>query len=243
MTSGLPRQLPLEITLDDHATFDNFFVAAPNHQLVNYLTAEAGTQIQQYSCIWGSEGAGCTHLLQALCHQSDAHAASAFYFPLQNLHQYSPDVFDGLETFSLVCLDDVQNVAGSAEWELALFSLFNRLRESESQLVVAANVSPRHMPIHLPDLLSRLQSGIVFQLQVLDDNDKLVALQLRARQRGFELSDEVAAYVLQRNDRRMSCLFDLLERLDQHSLETQRRITIPLVRELMGWRASCSDVS
>lgn len=239
-----PRQLPLEVTLDDHATFDNFFVAESNRQLVDYLTASSGSPRQQYSCIWGSEGAGCTHLLQALCHQADAQSTSAFYFPLQNLHQYSPDVFDGLEAFSLVCLDDIQNVAGNAEWELALFSLFNRLREScsqphgsqlnGSQLVVAANASPRHMPIHLPDLQSRLQSGVVFQLHALDDGDKLLALQLRARQRGFELPDEVAAYVLQRNDRRMSSLFDLLDKLDQHSLEKQRRITIPLVRELMG---------
>ncbi|MDP1931201.1 MAG: DnaA regulatory inactivator Hda [Gammaproteobacteria bacterium] len=243
MSSGLPRQLPLEITLDDHATFDNFFVASLNDQLFDYLTADSGSKMQQYSCIWGSEGAGCTHLLQAICHQSDARATPAFYFPLQNLHEYNPDVFEGLETFSLVCLDDVQNVAGNAEWELALFSLFNRLRENGSQLVVAANVNPRQMPVRLPDLLSRLQSGIVFQLHVLDDSDKLLALQLRARQRGFDLPEEVAAYVLQRNDRRMSCLFDLLDRLDQHSLETQRRITIPLVRELMGWRVSGSEIS
>lgn len=227
--------------LDDHATFENFLVSAPNRQLVDYLISNVEARRQQYSCIWGGEGAGCTHLLQALCHQADAQSASSFYLPLQNFHEYSPDVFEGLEAFSLVCLDDLQSVAGNTDWELALFSLFNRLRDSGSQLVVAANASPRQMPIHLPDLQSRLQSGIVFQLHALDDGDKLLALQLRARQRGFELSAEVAAYVLQRNDRRMSCLFDLLDRLDQHSLETKRRITIPLVRELMGWGATASE--
>ena len=241
MPSESPRQLPLEISLGDHATFDNFFVAEANRQLVDYLTVASGSQRQQYTCIWGSEGSGCTHLLQAICHQADGQSATAFYFPLHNLHEYSPAVFEGLETFSLVCLDDVQNVARNAEWEVALFSLFNRLRDSGSQLVVAAKASPRQMPIRLPDLLSRLQSGVVFQLHGLHDNDKLLALQLRAGQRGFELSDEVAAYVLQRNDRRMSCLFDLLDQLDQHSLEKQRRITIPLVRDLMGWRASVSE--
>lgn len=241
MTSDSPRQLSLEVTLDDHATFDNFLVSEPNRQLVDYLSAGSGAQREQYTCIWGGEGAGCTHLLQAICHQADAQSASAFYLPLQNLHEYSPEVFEGLETFSIVCLDDVQNVAGNAEWELALFSLFNRLRDNGTQLLVAANASPRQMAIHLPDLQSRLQSGIVFQLHALDDGDKLLALQLRARQRGFELPDEVAAYVLQRNDRRMNCLFDLLDRLDQHSLETKRKITIPLVRDLMGWRTSTSE--
>jgi len=241
MSSVLPRQLPLEVTLDDHSTFDNFFVSDANRQLVDYLTANDGSLRQQYTCLWGSEGAGCTHLLQAICHQVDAQSGSAFYFPLQNLHEYSPEIFEGLEGFSLVCLDDVQGMAGNAEWELALFSLFNRLRENGTQLVIAANASPRQMPIHLPDLQSRLQSGVVFQVHGLDDSDKLLALQLRARQRGFELPDEVAAYVLQRNDRRMSCLFDFLDQLDQHSLEKQRRITIPLVRELMGWRTSVSE--
>ncbi len=238
MTLQAPRQLSLGIRLDDSATFDNFFVSAPNRQVVEHLRRSPDEPHQQYTCLWGPEGAGSTHLLQALCHQADDRQQSAFYIPLASFNEYSPAIFEGLESLALVCLDDVQAIAGSAEWELALFNLFNRLRESGTCLCIAANENPRQLPVHLPDLLSRLLSGVIFSLQPLEDADKIRALQLRARQRGFEINEEVASYVLLRNDRGMNSLFALLDRLDQHSLETKRRITIPLVRELMGWSAS-----
>ncbi len=238
MTLQAPRQLSLGIRLDDSATFDNFFVSAPNRQVVEHLRRSPDEPHQQYTCLWGPEGAGSTHLLQALCHQADDRQQSAFYIPLASFNEYSPAIFEGLESLALVCVDDVQAIAGNAEWELALFNLFNRLRESGTCLCIAANENPRQLPLHLPDLLSRLLSGVIFSLQPLEDADKIRALQLRARQRGFEINEEVASYVLLRNDRGMNSLFALLDRLDQHSLETKRRITIPLVRELMGWSAS-----
>ncbi|MES3008192.1 MAG: DnaA regulatory inactivator Hda [Pseudomonadota bacterium] len=235
MSSRPPRQLSLGIRLDDAATFENFFVSDLNRELVAHLRRTLSVPRQQYNYLWGVEGAGSTHLLQALCHQADDHQESSFYIPLANHHEYSPAIFEGLESLALVCLDDVQAIAGNAEWELGLFNLFNRLRESGTCLCIAATMNPRQLPLTLPDLLSRLLSGVIFSLQPLEDADKIRALQLRAQQRGFEISEEVANYVLQRNDRGMNNLFALLERLDQHSLETKRRITIPLVRELMGW--------
>ena len=244
MSLRAPRQLSLGIRLDDSATFENFFVSDSNRQLVAHLRQaldEAHQTHQQYNYLWGPEGAGSTHLLQALCHQADDCQKSAFYIPLTNFNEYNPAIFEGLESLALVCLDDVQAIAGNADWELALFNLFNRLRESGTWLCIAAKMNPRQLPLALPDLLSRLLSGVIFSMQPLEDADKILALQLRARQRGFEINEEVASYVLQRNDRGMKNLFGLLERLDQHSLETKRRITIPLVRELMGWSAAGSQ--
>jgi DnaA family protein len=58
-------------------------------------------------------------------------------------------------------------------------------------------------------------------------------LQLRARQRGFELPDDVAHYLLRRAPRDPASLFALLDRLDYASLAAQRKLTIPFVRELL----------
>lgn len=227
------RQMALQITLEDSATFENFFVIDPNQQVVDYLVADTSAALDQFVFLWGAQGAGCSHLLQSVCHNFDARDAASFYLPLAQFQDYSPEIFEGLEAFSLVCLDDLQAIAGHSDWESGLFSLFNRLRESGTRLLVAARSSPRELQVLLPDLLSRLQSGIVFQVQGLNDEDKRKALQLRATLRGIALSDEVISYVLQRNDRSMHALFELLERLDQYSLQSQRRITVPLLRELM----------
>lgn len=227
------RQMALQISLEDSATFENFFVIASNKQVVDYLVADSSSRLDQFVFLWGAEGAGCSHLLQAVCHNFDARQAACFYLPLQQFRDYSPEIFEGLESFPLVCLDHLHAIAGHRDWELGLFSLFNRLRDSGTRLLVAARCSPRELQVALPDLLSRLQSGIVFQVQGLHDEDKRKALQLRATLRGIALSDEVISYVLQRNDRSMQALFELLERLDHYSLQSQRRITVPLLRELM----------
>jgi len=227
------RQMALQISLEDSATFENFFVVDSNKQVVDYLVTDSSSRLDQFVFLWGANGAGCSHLLQAICHNFDAREATSFYLPLAQFRDYSPEIFEGLESFPLVCLDDLQAIAGHRDWELGLFSLFNRLRESGTRLLVAARCSPRELQVALPDLLSRLQSGIVFQVHGLNDEGKRKALQLRATLRGIALSDEVISYVLQRNDRSMQSLFELLERLDQFSLQSQRRITVPLLRELM----------
>jgi len=230
-----PRQLSLQIMLDDAATFDNFHLTPANAQVYGYLRNSSA--IAQFTWLWGAPGAGCSHLLQALCQLSDEPSTagttgSALYIPLQMHEQLHPGILEGLEGLTQVCLDDIELVLGKADWELALFSLFNRLRESGTQLLIAGKSAPRHLAVNLPDLLSRLQLGVVFQVHELTDEDKVQALQKRARLRGMELSEEVAHYLLQRTERSSTGLFGLLERLDKHSLQTQRRITIPLVREV-----------
>ena len=116
-----------------------------------------------------------------------------------------------------------------------MFHLFNRLRDSGRRLLIAASQSPRELPVKLPDLKSRLTMALVFQMRGLSDEDKLRALQLRASRRGLHLTDEVGHFILTRGTRSMSALFELLERLDQASLQAQRKLTIPFLKETLGW--------
>ncbi len=227
------KQLTLQVGLDDSSTFDNFYISANNSQALAYLYEQRSGQLEQFTYLWGSVGSGRSHLLQAVCHHFDARDAASFYLPLSQAADFAPEILEGLESLALVCLDDVQAIIGKQDWELAFFSLFNRLRDSGTRLIVAANCAPRELAIELPDLLSRLQSGVVFQLHGLRDEEKRYALQLRATQRGIALSEDVLNYVLQRNDRSMQALLSLLEQLDQFSLQAKRRITVPLLRELM----------
>jgi DnaA family protein len=63
------------------------------------------------------------------------------------------------------CLDDLQAIAGKADWEEALFHLFNRLRDSGRRLLIAASTSPRELPVKLADLKSRLTLALIFQMR------------------------------------------------------------------------------
>jgi DnaA family protein len=196
--------------------------------------ADAGwTESLMY--VWGGEGVGRSHLLQAACLRVEQRGEQAVYLPLAEVVEYGPALLENLEQCALVCLDDLDAVAGRTEWEEALFHLFNRLRDSGRRLLLAASKSPRELAIKLPDLHSRMTLALVFQLHSLSDEDKLRALQLRASHRGLHMSDEVGRFILTRGERSMSALFELLERLDQASLQAQRKLTIPFLKETLGW--------
>jgi DnaA family protein len=217
-------QLPLQIKLNDAATFENYR-AGDNADIVKILQAAT----EPYLCLWSTEATGKTHLLQALCHSHGP--GQAIYLPLQELVQQPSGILEGLEQFALVCLDDVQYIAARADWEEGLFHLYNRLREQGGRLCITSNVPPNQLHIKLADLLSRLNWGPVFQLQALNDQDKVQAIQLRATLRGFQLPDEVANYLLNRYPRDLHNLFAILDKLDIASLQAQRRLTIPFVKQ------------
>ena len=58
-----------------------------------------------------------------------------------------------------------------------------------------------------------------------------MALATYARSRGFELSDDVIAYLLAHGRRDMTSLLATLAALDRHSLASKRPVTTALLRE------------
>ena len=69
----------------------------------------------------------------------------------------------------------------------------------------------------------------MYALAPLGDDERLEAVRLRARNRGLEMPEEVARYILARYPRDLDSLFALLDRLDRASLAEQRRLTIPFL--------------
>lgn len=232
------EQIPLRFGWRDGLSFDNYFVSdsiGGNAEAAHHVRRVAAGEgdAEQFLFLWGSASVGKSHLLQAACQYADENQRTVAYLPMTELADLSAEIFDGLEQMALVCLDDVQLIAGKAEWEEALFHFYNRMRDAGGSLLVTANVAPSALAVVLPDLQSRLTWGPVLQLNELDDVGKISALQLRANGRGFELPDEVAQFLMRRSARDMSSLFVLLDKLDEASLVQQRKLTIPFVRDLI----------
>ncbi len=231
-----PVQLSLGVSLKDDATFANFLVGPGNEQPLHALRQFSEDRGEQMVVVWGSPGVGLTHLLQACCHEAFARHINVQYLPLRELVGYAPeDVCEGLDKVNLVCLDGLERICGQRQWEQTLFHLVNRLRDAGHRLLVACHTSPPALPLLLPDLKSRLLGGVVYHLRPLGDAEKGLALQLRARRRGMDMSDEVAKYILSRAPRDTSELFDLLNRLDDASLQRQRKLTVPFVKEVLAF--------
>lgn len=227
------QQLPLEVRLADHAVFDSFH-AAGNELLVHQLRTSATTSGQPLVWLWASSGHGKSHLLQAAVALADEGGRRAAYVPLDTSPALPVGVLEGMGALDLVCIDGLQMVAGQRDWEVAMFGLYEALRNNGGNLLVAADGSPAELAFGLPDLASRLKSGTTFRVQQLDDEGRLHALQIRARFRGFELPDETGRYLLARVGRGVTELFQLLDELDRAALAAQKQLTIPFVRQVLG---------
>ncbi|WP_049721331.1 DnaA regulatory inactivator Hda [Gilvimarinus polysaccharolyticus] len=232
-----PQQLSLSVSLKDDATFDNYYAPAhsSNGQVIRALREQVEGQGEHFLYLWGASGVGLTHLLQASCHNAESRRLVVQYLPLHDMASFAPEaLLEGLEELDMVCLDGLEAVAGHPAWERALFNLYNSLRDAGRLLLVAAAQNPRELNIALPDLRSRLQWGITLKVQPLNDADKQQALMRRARERGIELNEEVASYIVQRVPRDMTQLFCYLHKLDHASLAEQRKLTIPFVKKTLN---------
>ena len=219
------QQLTLGIHLRDDATFQNYY-SGQNEQVIHNLAI----QNEPYVFLYGINGTGKSHLLQAACHHAGKEGLPVAYLPLAE-EGLMPAMLDGLENMSLIALDDIQKVIGDESWELALFNLYNRVRETGVNMIVSSIEPLASLDIKLADLKSRLSWGPTYKLVSLNDEEKLHALQQRAKNRGLDLADDVVLYLLKRSPRDMTSLFALFEKLDNASMVEKRKLTIPFIKD------------
>mgnify|MGYP003576258978 FL=1 len=222
-------QLPLALALKDHASFATF-VAGSNAAAVEHVSSLARGRADTV-WLWGAEGAGKTHLLQAACREATAHGRRAMYVALP---ASSPEILSGLENVDVLAVDDLHAVAGDLQWEQALFVILNAFLSRSGGLLLAASGPASQCGFHLADLASRGAGAVTYRLAPLDDAERAMALRIHAAARGLTLDAAAADFLLARVERDMSVLTSWLARLDRASLTAQRRLTIPFIRELMA---------
>jgi DnaA family protein len=228
-------QLPLGVRLRDASRFENF-LAGQNGEAVHAAKSVAAAQAPSVLWFWGSRGSGRSHLLQAAC--AAASAKPSAYLPMTELAAMDPGVLAGLELLGIVAIDDVDEVAGRANWERALFNLYNAASEHGASLIRAAGAPPANIRWGLGDLASRFSAATVFHLRPLNDQDLTKALKQRATLRGLELPDDSADFLLKRYPRDMHTLCAVLDMLDEASLVAQRRLTVPFLKQVLERKRS-----
>jgi DnaA family protein len=225
------EQLPLGVRLQSASTFDSFDVG-DNAPLVAALEARASGAHLPPLWLWSSAGLGRTHLLQAVCQRASRAGRRVGYLPLSEAW-VTAEMLQGLEALEVVCLDDIDVVAGAADWDRRLFILYNELAERGHHLVMSASVAPGALSVALPDLASRLTASVVWAVKPLPEDRQGVAIQRRAEALGLELSDEVLNFLLRRLPRDLAALCRALDRLDRAALARQRRLTVPFVSSVL----------
>ena len=228
--SGPSSQLTIDLHINELCDFDNFHAAA-NVEIVERLEALPIVAGFAGVWLWGDAGTGRSHLLQAVCQTTQANGLTAVYLPL-SVFDREALALDDLSA-DLIAIDDIHEWLDDDRLESALIGLYEGQLSRGGRLVVSASTAARGLNFVLPDLASRMRALASYRIEALDDIGLAVVLRQAAQRKGLELATSVIEFWLARSVRRLPDLLGQLDRVDSAAMSAKRRITIPLLKEVL----------
>ena len=229
-----PTQLIFPFQINQKASFKNFFCTSDNLHLINRLEdiviENAGHEIM----IYGENGSGKSFLMQAICNELSSKDRRFAFIPMKKAINMGVDIFQDLASLDAVCVDDMQLILASGEWEKALFNLINDCQQSSCSLILSIRATqPLEEVTLLPDLLSRIKRMEFFTLREVQNEQLKQALKFVSEQLDINIDTAELDFLLKHQTRKFSLLVENLHLLDQQSASLKRTITIPLIKETL----------
>lgn len=226
------QQIALDIGLDHSPSLANF-LSGPNQAALEHLrlwlAPASGALVVSRSPVptylWGPEGSGKSHLLKATRRALREQGLAVGW-----LDADAAGTMDYSEHWAAVLMDDVHLYTAAQQQQA--FNWFVNAQTHQRAVVAAGRVAPGELPLR-DDLRSRLGWGHLFSLSLLSETERRAVLRQAAQSRGLALGDEVMDFMLTRFSRDLGSLMQLLDLLDGYCLQTQRAITIPLIKSML----------
>jgi len=225
-----PRQLALQIQINERASLNNFFVSKNNNKTIqilkDLLNSNNGAQI--FIDDLGSNGK--SYLLQAICNDFSNSNNSSIYIPMHEVINLDPSILEGVGELNLICIDDVDLISKRREWEIALFNLINECYEKECLLLLSGSINKLEA---IPDLVSRIKKMEILRLEAINDDELLEATQAISKNLNIEISDKNMNYLINNSKRDIKTIFRTLSQLERESLERKKSIGLNLIKEVI----------
>ena len=225
-----PRQLALQIQINERASLNNFFVSKNNNKtfqiLKDLLNSNNGAQI--FIDDLGSNGK--SYLLQAICNDFSNSNNSSIYIPMEEAINLDPSILEGVSELNLICIDDVDLINNRREWEIALFNLINECYEKECFLLLSGSINKLEA---IPDLVSRIKKMETLRLEAINDDELLEATQAISKNLNIKISDKNLNYLMNNSRRDIKTIFRTLSQLEKESLERKKSIGLNLIKEVI----------
>ena len=225
-----PKQLTFPWNKSFHSSFEGFYIDPKNKQLISILE---NISINENMYIYGLKNSGKTYLLQSLCNKYSKNDKSSLFLPLKDVIKYGVEIIDSIENMDLVCIDGLEAVSQNKEWEIGLFNLINNAQQTGCRLIFTSSSEEGAINFSLADLDSRIRKFQSHEIFPISDDNLLKALKKITNLRSISLGEKEAQYLITYTKRNIADLTIILESLDQLSMENKRRITIPLIKELL----------
>ncbi len=218
------QQLLLDIRPEDAPSLDNF-VVGDNAELMARLTGLADPRVFDQIFLWGPPGSGRSHLLRGAQAKAKARAR-----PVMRIDGAALGDELAPAPGSLLIVDDVEALSEIAQ--ITLFRTFNAARLVGLALLLAGETPPLRLALR-EDLRTRIGATLVYEVKPLSEADKADALRRHAHARGMRVDKSLIAYLLRHGRRDLPSLLGVLDALDRASLEQQRALTLPLLRDVL----------
>ena len=226
-----PRQLALQIQINERASLDNFFISKNNNkaiQILKNILERSNNGAQIFIDDLGSNGK--SYLLQAICNDFSNSNNSTIYIPMQKAINLEPSILEGVNDLNLICLDDIDLINNQRDWELALFNLINECYEKDCFLLLSGSIDKLEV---IPDLISRIKKMEILRLKAIDDDELLRATQSISKNLNIEISDKNMNYLINNSRRDIKTVFGTLSQLEKESLERKKSIGLNLIKEVI----------
>ncbi len=201
-----PRITAQPAGLHPRYRFDTFIKGGCNELAASAAMAAADEPGARFNplFIYGGVGLGKTHLLHGVGHELHRKNPSLRIVMLsaeQFMNEFVTAVrhneFDQFRAryrrdCDCLLIDDIQFIAGRDRTMDEFFHVFNALYESGKQIVVTADRVPADMPGMEERLTSRLNWGLVADVQAPDLETRMAILQAKAERDQIALRPEVA---------------------------------------------------
>jgi chromosomal replication initiation ATPase DnaA len=221
------RQLVLPFGTPASLTGEDFLVAAPNAEAVQCLQRWPDWRSTALT-LWGPTGCGKTHLSHVFLARSEgmlvSHEALAF------------DQAIDVAARATVCIVDDADQAVAEGFEKPLLHLHNTLGERGGHLLLTAQTPPVRWQIGLADLRSRLLAADAVGIGTPDDQLIAGVLVKLFADRRLKVDEEIILYALPRIERSFAAARRLVADLDAAALGQRRKLTVALLREVLGAR-------
>jgi DnaA regulatory inactivator Hda len=175
----------------------------------------------------GPAASGKTHLLAVWQELSDA----GFIESQELLH-------DDAEALALkhkhLVIDAIDTWIGDLQAETTLFHLYNIFKENGRSLLLSMRAAPAQIDFALPDLASRLRAAPLAAIHPPGDALLAAVLVKQFHDRQLMIGEDVLHYILPRMERSFAAAADIVARADAAALAEQRRISVPLMRQILA---------
>lgn len=226
----MKEQLGLDFLPEPVYQFDNY-IPGQNLQVYEQLL---GLQPGRLVYLFGPSGTGKTHLLHALANQLSGVVAT----DLLPRDESQPSIIEQLPALNskLIAIDDLEQL--NEFQQSALFNLINHWHahknsEEAFSLVISGKDAPRHTQIR-EDLRNRLGWDLALGLHPLKDEDILLAIEMRAYERGIKINKDACRWLTIHADRDIPTLYAWIDALDRYSIAQRRMITLPLIKQFIA---------